>query len=141
MNHPHKPFFAVSCALIENNGKVLIALRKGHHSNGHTWEFPGGKMEPGETPEQCLQREIREELSIDIAIKDKLPDVEYEYPEKNVRLMPFICHYKGDKILCNTHARVQWVDPEEFENFTWSQADIGVWQQYRKLLNGGDGTP
>jgi len=81
----------VCCAIIVEGDKILATRRShGMHLAGF-WEFPGGKIEPGETAEACIIREIREELNIEIKVENRLLPVEHHYPEKSIRLMPFMC--------------------------------------------------
>lgn len=122
----------VSCAIIEHLGRVLVAQRKADSSNGGLWEFPGGKIEPGETPEHCLRREIMEELSVSIIIKDKLSPISYSYPDKTIVLHPFVCQYTDTPLRLNSHQRICWELPQCFHMLNWSQADVQIWQYYVK---------
>jgi 8-oxo-dGTP diphosphatase len=127
---PAKNIIPVTCAIIEHDGKVLIAQRSHGTSNANHWEFPGGKQEEGESAEECLTREILEELSISIIITGKLDAVIHHYPDKSIRLIPFICSYKGGPVHPEEHKKVLWVKPHELPGFEWSAADIKVWKQY-----------
>lgn len=131
---PDKNIIPVTCAIIEHNGKVLIAQRNSRTSNAHHWEFPGGKQEEGESAEECLLREIQEELSIDIFITGKLNPVIHHYPDKTIRLMPFICSFEGGPVYPKEHKNVLWVKPDEIPGYEWSAADIKVWMQYLKKV-------
>ncbi len=132
----HDPeIIPVCCALIEHKGKVLIAQRNSRVSNANHWEFPGGKQEKSETAEECLIREIREELSITIVINGKLEPVIHHYPDKSIALIPFICNYSGGKVNPEEHKKILWVDPKEFPEFKWSGADIKIWEQYLEKVN------
>lgn len=132
---PENDPITVCCALIEHKGKILIAQRGREGSNAGKWEFPGGKQEAAETAEDCLKREIREELSVEISINNKLPEVIHQYPDKAIRLVPFICNFDGTHIICTEHEKVHWISRDEFENFTWSEADIKVWQHYLSFIS------
>jgi mutator protein MutT len=81
----------VSAALIFRDGKLLITQRRAKSHLGGLWEFPGGKLEAGETFEQCLVREIREELGVEISVGELFSEISHDYPEKSVRLEFFIC--------------------------------------------------
>ena len=89
----------VAAALIFRNGKLLITQRRPDDHLPNLWEFPGGKVEPGETFEQCLVREIREELAIEISVGQLVEDLTHTYPEKTVRLCFFNCRLiSGDAL-------------------------------------------
>lgn len=94
------------------------------------WEFPGGKIEVGEMPEACLIREIKEELNIDIQIKSSMSTYEYQYPDKLIRLIPFICSQIGGEIYLNEHAEYKWLDAKELLNMDWAEADVRVIEEY-----------
>ncbi|TVQ89678.1 MAG: (deoxy)nucleoside triphosphate pyrophosphohydrolase [Bacteroidetes bacterium] len=120
----------VCCAIIEHEGKVLIAQRHAHTSNAYYWEFPGGKQEENESAEECLIREIREELSVKIHIKEQLKPVVHHYPDKSIELIPFVCNYDGSPVKPEEHKKVLWIQIEQFGDFQWSAADVKVWEQY-----------
>ncbi|MCS7019086.1 MAG: (deoxy)nucleoside triphosphate pyrophosphohydrolase [Cytophagales bacterium] len=121
----------VACAIIEHQGQVLAARRKKHHSQGGLWEFPGGKLNQGETPEQCLIREIMEELGANIRIVARLPDCLYHYPALSVCLMPFVCQAEQAAIFqAIEHDAIQWCTKEELLGLDWCPADVPVLQQY-----------
>ncbi len=86
-----RPAIEVSAAIIFRDGKLLIAQRHTASHLGGLWEFPGGKREPGETSEQCLVREIREELGVEISVGELFEEVSHTYPEKSVHLKFFFC--------------------------------------------------
>jgi 8-oxo-dGTP diphosphatase len=123
----------VSCAIIEHQGKVLAAQRGERMSHPGRWEFPGGKLEEGETAADCLKREIREEMGIDIQIHQGLPSVEFHYPDKVIELFPFICTYDGSDITLHEHNNIQWLLPEELLSLHWAEADIKVCEYYVKV--------
>jgi len=121
----------VCCAIIENNGQVLAAQRHHKASNGGKWEFPGGKIEPGETVQECIKREIKEELLIEITLADTLPVVVHQYPDKTIILHPFTCTGNAQKAKPTEHKRIAWIDPDDLHTLDWSDADIKVWQYYK----------
>ena len=127
---PDTSLIPVCCAIIEYEGKVLIAQRHARTSNANHWEFPGGKQEQNETAEECLIREIREELSVEIQIKEQLKPVIHHYPDKSIELIPFICKYDGSPVKPEEHKKVLWIEKEQFGDFQWSAADVKVWKQY-----------
>lgn len=131
---------AVSCAIIEHDGKVLAAQRGEFMQHPGRWEFPGGKQEEGETAEECLSREIQEELGINITIKKALPAVEHHYPEKIIVLSPFTCTYNGSDIKLHEHQSIEWLLPEELLSLHWAEADVKVCKYYvKEYLPGSTG--
>lgn len=123
----------VTCALIEQNGCVLCAQRSMEMHLPLKWEFPGGKREAEETLEQCVIREIREELGLDIHIHDALPSSVHEYPDgKKVCLHPFLCGITGGELHLKEHSRVQWLAPPELHSLDWAEADIPIVEFFLK---------
>jgi len=127
----------VVCALIVNNGKILIvqhgALSK-HHGK---WEFPGGKVHPGEFPESALIREIREELDIDVEVIFPLEAVVYPYPGKTIRLIPYVCAILSGSIFLNEHCQLHWSDIPGILGADLLPADLALMEikeNYLKLL-------
>jgi 8-oxo-dGTP diphosphatase len=122
----------VVCGVIENGqGKVLACLRpQGKHLGG-LWEFPGGKVDAGESPEAALVRELSEELGIDVAVGKALAPVEWTYDRGSIRLLPFICHILAGHPQALEHAELLWCAPEEFDSLTWADADLPILEQIR----------
>lgn len=113
----------VTCAIIKQTDKILATRRAhGMHLAGQ-WEFPGGKIEAGETAEECIVREIFEELNICIRPVKKLIPVEHHYSDKSIRLIPFICEILEGEILLAEHAEFKWVKPDEIKTLEWAAAD------------------
>jgi len=113
----------VSAALIFHDGKLLITRRHSDAHLGGLWEFPGGKREPDETFEQCLVREIREELGVEISVGKLFESVTHAYPEKTVRLKFFVCRLKRgepQKLGC---AAFKWIRAAELDNYQFPAAD------------------
>ncbi|MSR78516.1 MAG: 8-oxo-dGTP diphosphatase MutT [Candidatus Omnitrophica bacterium] len=113
----------VGCAIVEKNGKILIAQRKPDSFLGGCWEFPGGKREPGETMENCVVREIREELGIEIRTRELLRNDSFHYPQKIVHLSFYLCDWvsgTAQKIDCQDF---RWVDPDELKEYTFPIGD------------------
>ncbi|MFP4469039.1 MAG: (deoxy)nucleoside triphosphate pyrophosphohydrolase [Bacteroidales bacterium] len=116
----------VTCAIIIWNGKILATLRaRGMHLEGH-WEFPGGKIETGETAEACISREILEELNIRIRVIRSMQPVEHHYPNKAIRLIPFVCEIVSGKIQLAEHSEFRWLDENEIHEMNWAAADRKV---------------
>ncbi len=121
----------VTCAIIEQNGRVLAAQRSSRMAMPLKWEFPGGKIDPGETAEECLVREVREELGIEIEVGEALTHVTHTYPEFRVTLYPFICKIRSGDIVLHEHAALAWLMPNELSNLDWAEADMPVLEEYR----------
>ncbi|MCT4591150.1 MAG: (deoxy)nucleoside triphosphate pyrophosphohydrolase [Carboxylicivirga sp.] len=130
MNATLKEITQVTCAVIIDKNKVLAALRSRQMSNSWKWEFPGGKIDAGETAEECIVREIKEELSVEIRIQEKLTPITYAYPDKTIELIPYICQIIGGKLLAVEHEKVCWFTAEELKSLNWADADVQVMQEY-----------
>jgi len=121
----------VTCAIIRNDeGKVLVVRRGPDISNAGKWEFPGGKIKIGETQEDCIIREIHEELGIDIILSGSLEPVEHDYGDKYIKLYPFICDTLATRLFFTEHDDHQWLKPEELVNVNFSDADVPVAKDY-----------
>ncbi|GAB6192921.1 NUDIX domain-containing protein [Desulfocastanea catecholica] len=114
----------VTAAIIEKDGLILAARRKpGSHLAGY-WEFPGGKLEPGETEKQCLARELREEFDIHCRVNDFLAESIYDDGMKVIRLLGYRVRHLGGSFQCRDHDRIVWLPIEELQTLTWAPADI-----------------
>ena len=114
----------VVAALIEKDGKYLIARRStGDESVLGKWEFPGGKIEPGESREVALKREIQEELGVDIAIENILCTTEYDYPSFHLTMHSYLCSIASGEIELREHKSARWLRPEELGSVEWLPAD------------------
>jgi 8-oxo-dGTP diphosphatase len=120
----------VVAAIIEKDNKIFAARRKpGLHLAGY-WEFPGGKLEPGETPEQCLLRELKEELCIAARIGRYVGESLYDYGNKVVRLLAYqVEHVEGEFQLID-HDELCWLEIEEMTGLEWAPADIPLVEIY-----------
>jgi len=114
----------VTAAIIINNGKVLIAQRAENQQLAGKWEFPGGKVEPGETPEECLKREIKEELGINIEVNDFFGESTYHYDTGTIKLLAYKSQWIDGECKLSVHSRIKWVKPYELENYDFAPADI-----------------
>lgn len=129
-----KKHVEVAGAVIIEDGKVFCAQRHLKGAAGGMWEFPGGKIEPGETPQQTLVREIREELKSEISVGDYLTTVHHEYETVDVTMQVFFCKLvKGDLTLTE-HLAKKWVDPQDLMTIAWAPADLPVAELVRKRL-------
>jgi mutator protein MutT len=114
----------VAAAVISKNGLILAARkRKGLHLAG-LWEFPGGKVEVGESPQSCLKRELREELAIECTIEAFIGESIYDYESKRVRLLGYYAVSNDSPIHLTDHDRICWLPPEELYTLNWAPADI-----------------
>jgi len=121
----------VSCAIIKNDdGKVLVAQRSATMRLPNKWEFPGGKVEPRETAEESLIREIKEELGIKIGIVRALPPHIHEYPESIIELIPFECIIISGDIILAEHACYKWLELDQLEELDWAEADVPILLYY-----------
>jgi len=117
------PAIEVSAALIFHHGKLLIAQRHTGSHLGGLWEFPGGKREADETFEQCLVREIREELGAEISVGELFEEVTHTYPEKSVHLKFFLCKLVSGEPRPLDCAAIRWVTQTELADFEFPAAD------------------
>jgi len=124
------PGIHVACAIIEHKNLVLAAQRSAAMSLPLKWEFPGGKIDPGESPEQCLKREVMEELGITIAVGRALKPTTHSYPTFTVTLYPFICAIETGEITLHEHAAVAWLPREELLALDWAEADGPILAEY-----------
>lgn len=129
-----KPFVQVAAGLIARNGRYLITRRRaGVHLEG-VWEFPGGKREPGESLEDCLRRELREELGIEITDSVPYRVVWHEYPEKKVEICFFFCSIKRGEVQALGCEEFRWVTPKDFISFEFPPADQSLIEALQKSL-------
>ena len=115
----------VVAAVIRKDDKIFTSQR-GYGEWKDWWEFPGGKMEPGETPEEALKREIREELSSEISVDDFLCTVEYDYPKFHLVMHCYKCSLLTDSLHLNEHEAAKWLGREELTSVKWLPADVEV---------------
>ena len=113
----------VVAALIWNNDKFMICQRPAHKARGLLWEFVGGKVEPGETKEEALIRECREELAVTLTVNNVFMDVIHEYPDLTVHLSLFNAVIAEGEPLKLEHEDIQWIAPSEISNYEFCPAD------------------
>ena len=113
----------VVAALIWDKDKFMICQRPAHKARGLLWEFVGGKVEPGETKEQALIRECREELAITLSVGDVFMDVVHEYPDLTVHLTLFNATISEGKPQKLEHNDIKWITPDEIQNYNFCPAD------------------
>jgi 8-oxo-dGTP diphosphatase len=120
----------VACAIIERDGLVLAAQRSAVMSLPLKWEFPGGKIEKGESPEDCLRRELYEEMGVKILVGKSLQSCTHHYTTFTVTLYPFACTIESGEIVLHEHAAISWLPPKKLHTLDWAEADLPVIQSY-----------
>ena len=110
-------------AAIIRKGDTIFATQRGYGDFKDWWEFPGGKMEPGETPEEALVREIREELSTEISVDKFLYTVDYDYPAFHLTMHCYLCSLLCDALHLNEHEAARWLKADEIHSVNWLPAD------------------
>jgi len=126
----------VTCALIvDDQNRLFVAQRSRKMNLPLKWEFPGGKVESGESFAKCLIREIKEELSIEIEIITQLPSNIHTYPSITIRLIPFICKHVRGEITLKEHANFRWLNISELLDLDWADADIPILGNYLRSLH------
>lgn len=127
-----KKHIHVTCAVIERDGLVLAAQRSAAMTLSLKWEFPGGKIDPDESAEECLRRELMEELGIGVAVGKALNSTTHSYPDCTVTLYPYICRIVSGEIVLHEHRAVRWLVPAELPDLDWAAADVPVVLEYLK---------
>ncbi len=127
----------VVCGVIENEaGEFLSCLRPpGKHLAG-LWEFPGGKIDADESPEQALIRELDEELALEIQVVKPLRPVIWHYESLTIRLTPFHCHIVSGHLQLRAHTACRWLSPDDFGDLPWAAADLPILAEIRSRAGG-----
>ena len=129
---------SVTCAIIVKHNKVLVCQRSSTMNLPLKWEFPGGKVEPGEDEATTIIREIKEELHLDIAVVKRLEPVEHDYPTFRIRLVPFVAQVVGGVLRLEEHADARWVAVSALSQYDWAPADVPIVEKV-VMLYGTDG--
>ena len=122
----------VVAAAIVKNGKLFIAKRPNKGEVGLKWEFPGGKIEPGETKEEAIKREISEELSAVIDVSKFITTVEYQYNSFHLTMHVFLCNLTGNDPIIREHVDSCWITKDQINNFDWAPADLKILDQVKE---------
>lgn len=127
----------VAAAVIENrDGRILIARRKPDTFLGGYWEFPGGKIEPGESAAACAARELREEMDVHIEAGDIVAETVHDYGEKVVRLIAVRAILLGGRIRLHDHDEIRWVTPAEMDDYLFAPADEAIVERLKEIKEG-----
>ena len=110
----------------------IFATQRGYGDFKDGWEFPGGKMEPGQTPEAALKREIREELSTEISVDSFVCTVDYDYPQFHLTMHCYYCSLLDDALHLNEHEAARWLTKEQLDSVDWLPADLEVVEKIEK---------
>ena len=123
----------VVAAIIMDHGKVF-ATQRGNGEFKDGWEFPGGKIEPDEAPEEAVIREIKEELDTEIEVIELLDTVEYDYPKFHLSMDCFVCHIKSGNLVLKEHEAAAWLTKDTLDSVDWLPADQGLIPKIREYL-------
>ena len=123
----------VVAAIIIENGKVF-ATQRGYGEFKDGWEFPGGKIEPSETPEEAIVREIKEELDTEVEVIELLDTVGYDYPNFHLSMGCFICKIKSGDLVLKEHEAAKWLTKDTLGSLEWLPADMGLVGEIEKYL-------
>ena len=123
----------VVAAIIRNDDKVL-ATQRGYGEFKDGWEFPGGKIEDGETPRQALVREIREELDTVIEVGELLETVEYDYPKFHLIMHCYLCTVKSGDLVLKEHKAAKWLTKDTLYSVDWLPADVSLVDKIREAI-------
>ncbi len=126
----------VVAAVIRRDGKIF-ATQRGYGAYKDYWEFPGGKIEEGETPEQALEREIREELDTAVSVGKKLAQVEYDYPAFHLSMGCYRCTLRSDRVTLKEHEAARWLDAGQLDSVAWLPADRTIIPLIREAMPDG----
>ena len=120
--------YDVVAGVVINDNKVLCLLKglTKYEYISHKWEFPGGKIEYGETPSEALRRELLEELQLEVKVCTHLITVKHEYKDFSITLRAYLCHANMTKISLTEHAAYKWANTDEIEKLEWCAADVAI---------------
>ncbi|HBV87425.1 MAG TPA: 8-oxo-dGTP diphosphatase MutT [Desulfosporosinus sp.] len=124
----------VTAAVIIKDKRVLIAQRTKDDKLAGKWEFPGGKIEPGETLQECLKREIKEELEVDIDVLDFFGESIYNYPGGTIKLMAYWCEWISGDFTLKVHSQIVWANRNELDLYDFAPADIPLVEKLKQAI-------
>jgi len=123
----------VAAAIIRDNDKIL-ATQRGYGEFQGMWEFPGGKIEAGETPTEALEREVKEELNVSVEVEKFMKRIEYDYPQFHLSMDCFICKIKSGTLELREHQQAKWLTKDTIENLNWLPADIELIMELKEVM-------
>ena len=126
---------AIIKAVNENGETIIFATQRGYGDFKGGWEFPGGKIESGETPQEALKREIIEELDTEVSVGELMDTVEYDYPQFHLSMDCFWCQIVRGNLVLKEHEAARWLTKDELNNVEWLPADITLIEKSRNLLS------
>lgn len=119
---------------IIRSGKTILTTQRGYGKHKGYWEFPGGKIEPGETPEEALIREIREELDVEITIEQYVDTIEFDYPDFHLHMRVYFCRITEGEPKYLEHSDAAWLKKEELNTVNWLPADVDFIEKLKTLM-------
>lgn len=125
---------AIIKTINEDGEPIIFATQRGYGEFKGGWEFPGGKIEEGETPQEALVREIKEELNVEIEVGELLDVVEYDYPNFHLSMDCFICKIKSGDLVLNEHEAAKWLTKETLDSVEWLPADLGLIEKLNSYI-------
>ena len=126
---------AIIKAVNENGETIIFATQRGYGDFKGGWEFPGGKIESGETPQEALKREIIEELDTEVSVGELMDTVECDYPQFHLSMDCFWCQIVRGNLVLKEHEAARWLTKDELNNVEWLPADITLIEKIRNLLS------
>lgn len=126
---------AIIKAVNENGETIIFATQRGYGDFKGGWEFPGGKIESGETPQEALKREIIEEIDTEVSVGELMDTVEYDYPQFHLSMDCFWCQIVRGNLVLKEHEAARWLTKDELNNVEWLPADITLIEKIRNLLS------
>ncbi|KHM52567.1 8-oxo-dGTP diphosphatase [Anaerovibrio lipolyticus DSM 3074] len=123
-------------AAVIRKGDKILATQRGYGEFKDGWEFPGGKIEPGERPEEALKREIKEELKAAISVGEDLGVVEYDYPNFHLNMRCFMCSLVSEDVTLLEHEAMKWLTAETIDTVNWLPADKPMTEKIKEILRG-----
>lgn len=127
---------AVIKAVNEEGKSIIFATQRGYGDFKGGWEFPGGKIEEGETPQEALKREIQEELDTEISVGELIETIEYDYPTFHLSMDCFWCEIVEGDLVLKEHEAARWLDKDSIDDVEWLPADITLVGKIKEAING-----
>lgn len=132
MSEQRKTVRVVAAVIKKDN--MIFATQRGYGEFKGGWEFPGGKIEKGETPQEALVREIEEELDTEIEVEELIDTIEYDYPSFHLSMQCFWCHIKEGKLVLKEHEAAKWLHVNELDSVDWLHADLELIDEIKRQM-------